>query len=139
MSIHKVKMFMSSQLFEESRGVLAETELLLDDPYRLKNCNSQSSIKTEESSSSISCRPFDLLLKKFKNGHILLSQAMHPAWNETSLPEYNSFADYIYAVIMFAYVTCFSVILPITPLFILINTLLSMRVDAYKLCHGRRR
>lgn len=39
----------------------------------------------------------------------------------------------------FAYVTCFSVILPITPLVVLINHLLNMRLDAFKLCRGRRR
>lgn len=78
-------------------------------------------------------------MKRLRNENLLLSQAMHPVWSEVNLPAYNSFADYVYAVIMFAYVTCFSVLLPITPVFILINTLLSMRIDAYKLCRGRKR
>ena len=136
---HKLKISRQARAIYEKSMELAETELLLKRSNDLKKCTSTDTNQTESTLSHDGSLSSDKLLKSLKNGHILLSQAMHPVWNETSLPIYNSFADYIYAVIMFAYVTCFSVVLPITPFFILVNTLLSMRVDAYKLCHGRRR
>lgn len=134
---HKLKASRKARAIEDKSKELAETELLLKCSSDIKQ---SCSTDTDQSGSTSShkCSSSDLP-KDFRNGHVLLSQAMHPIWNETNLPVYNSFADYIYAIIMFAYVTCFSVVLPITPFFILINTLLSMRVDAYKLCHGRRR
>ena len=55
------------------------------------------------------------------------------------LPEHDSFTEYLFAVTQFAYVTCFSVVLPITPLIVLINHLLNMRLDGFKICRGRRR
>ena len=39
------------------------------------------------------------------------------------LPEHDSFVDYLFAATQFAYVSCFSVVLPITPLIVLINHL----------------
>lgn len=132
--IHRLKNSVREKSFHALRYSLAEIELRLKNWHYLKefpHLYPDEKKALEES-------PEDML-KKLKNGHILLSQAMHPVWNETSLPQYNSLADYIYAVTMFAYVTCFSVVLPITPVFILLNTLLSMRVDAFKLCQTRRR
>lgn len=55
------------------------------------------------------------------------------------LPEHDSFTEYLFAVTQFAYVCCFSVVLPITPVIVLINHLVNMRLDAFKLCRGRRR
>merc|ERR1711935_193039 len=52
---------------------------------------------------------------------------------------HDSFPEYITAVVQFSFVACFSVILPCLPFFVLINYLLSMRFDAYKVCKGRRR
>jgi Calcium-activated chloride channel len=54
-------------------------------------------------------------------------------------PQHDSFPEYIQAVVQFTFVACFSVVLPITPLIVLINHLVSMRLDAFKLCKGRRR
>ena len=76
---------------------------------------------------------------KLANARILLQQAQSNIWEETTLPLHNSFHEYVYVVIQFAFVTCFSVILPIAPLISLLNHLWSMRLDAYKLCKGRRR
>jgi len=76
---------------------------------------------------------------KLANSKILLQQAQSHVWLETMLPEHISFHDYVYAVIQFAFVTCFSVMLPIAPLISLLNHVWSMRLDAYKLCKGRRR
>ena len=73
------------------------------------------------------------------NKRMLLDQAQDDIWFEIMNPPHNSFAEYITAVIQFTFVTCFSVVLPITPVFVLFNYLLSMRYDAYKLCRGRRR
>jgi hypothetical protein len=73
------------------------------------------------------------------NKRLLLQQAQDDIWMELLLPEHDSFAEYIQAVVQFTFITCFSVVLPITPLICLLNYLLSMRLDAYKLCKGRRR
>lgn len=73
------------------------------------------------------------------NRRLLLDQGQDSIWEEAMLPMHDSFPEYIQAVILFAYVTCFSVVLPITPFVCLINHLLSMRLDAYKVCRGRRR
>lgn len=73
------------------------------------------------------------------NKRLLLEQAQDDIWMELMFPEHDSFADYIQAVVQFTFITCFSVVLPITPLICLLNYLLSMRLDAYKLCKGRRR
>mmetsp|Transcript_9876 Transcript_9876/g.14626 ORF Transcript_9876/g.14626 Transcript_9876/m.14626 type:complete len:1416 (-) Transcript_9876:162-4409(-) len=73
------------------------------------------------------------------NKRLLLEQAQSSVWEEMMLRQHDSFPEYVLAVIQFAYVTCFSVVLPITPLFCLFNQLLMMRLDAYKLCRGRRR
>ena len=73
------------------------------------------------------------------NRRCLLDQGQDEVWEEMMLPMHDSFPEYIQAVILFAYVTCFSVVLPITPFLCLINHLLSMRLDAYKVCRGRRR
>ena len=79
------------------------------------------------------------LKKQLLNKRLLLEHAQVNLWEEVMLPEHDSFVDYLFAVTQFAYVTCFSVILPITPLIVLINHLLNMRLDAFKLCRGRRR
>lgn len=73
------------------------------------------------------------------NKRLLLEQAQDPMWLEVMLPLHDSFPEYIQAVVQFTYVSCFSVALPITPLIVLFNYLLCMRLDAYKLCKGRRR
>ncbi|CAB9508405.1 Anoctamin-10 [Seminavis robusta] len=73
------------------------------------------------------------------NKRLLLEQAQDETWLECLRPEHDSFPEYIAAVVQFAYVTCFSVVLPITPLICLINYLVCMRLDAYKVCKVRRR
>jgi len=73
------------------------------------------------------------------NKRLLLEQAQDDVWIELMNPAHDSFPEYITAVLQFSFVACFSVVLPITPLFCLFNYLLSMRCDAYKLCRGRRR
>lgn len=77
--------------------------------------------------------------KGLLNRRLLLEHAQVNIWEEMLLPEHDSFTEYLFAVTQFAYVACFSVVLPITPLIVLINHLVSMRLDAFKLCRGRRR
>ena len=76
---------------------------------------------------------------RLTNKRMLLDQAQDDVWFEIMNPPHDSFPEYITAVVQFSFVACFSCVLPITPLFCLINYLLSMRYDAYKLCRGRRR
>ena len=73
------------------------------------------------------------------NKRLLLEQAQDDIWLELMNPQHDSFPEYIQAVVQFTFVSCFSVVLPITPLICLINYLMSMRLDAYKVCKGRRR
>lgn len=77
--------------------------------------------------------------KGLLNRRLLLEHAQVNIWEEMLLPEHDSFTEYLFAVTQFAYVACFSVVLPITPLIVLINHLVGMRLDAFKLCRGRRR
>ncbi|KAL7532498.1 hypothetical protein ACHAXR_004666, partial [Thalassiosira sp. AJA248-18] len=77
--------------------------------------------------------------KQLLNRRLLLEHAQVNIWEEMMLSEHDSFTEYLFAVTQFAYVTCFSVVLPITPLIVLINHLLNMRLDAFKICRGRRR
>lgn len=73
------------------------------------------------------------------NKRLLLDQAQDDLWREVLLPMHDSFPEYIQAIVQFAFVTCFSVVLPITPIICLVNNLLSMRLDAYKVCRTRNR
>jgi len=79
------------------------------------------------------------LEKLIANKSILLEQAQSKIWEEIMLPDYNPFFDYILAIIHFAFVVCFSAVLPITPLLVLINQVINMRLNAYKICRSRRR
>lgn len=88
----------------------------------------------EENDEDIKQRKIQLINKR-----LLLDQAQDDLWEEVMRPEHDSFPEYIQAVVQFAYVTCFSVVLPITPLICLMNHLISMRLDAYKLCKTRKR
>ena len=76
--------------------------------------------------------------KELLNKWLLLEHAQVNIWEKILLPEHDSFTEYLFAVTQFAFVTCFSVILPLTPLIVLFNHLINMRLDAYKLCRGRR-
>jgi hypothetical protein len=97
----------------------------------------------EEELNRLSTRQNDEELKKRRikliNKRLLLEQAQDDVWLEMMNPQHDSFPEYIQAVVQFTYVACFSVVLPITPLIVLFNYLVNMRLDAYKLCRGRRR
>jgi hypothetical protein len=73
------------------------------------------------------------------NQRMLLDQAQDDVWWEVMNPAHNSFPEYITSVLQFSFVACFTIVLPITPFFVLCNYLMSMRFDAYKICRGRQR
>ncbi|OQS01158.1 anoctamin-like protein [Achlya hypogyna] len=53
--------------------------------------------------------------------------------------EDDAFADYNEMVIQYGYVTLFVVAMPITPALALLNNILELHVDAFKICDGHRR
>ncbi|WRT63222.1 uncharacterized protein IL334_000125 [Kwoniella shivajii] len=58
---------------------------------------------------------------------------------ELALPEYSLFTDYAEMVTQFGYVTIWSIVWPLAPLFALINNYIELRTDALKLCKHVRR
>ncbi|CAM9126612.1 unnamed protein product [Chrysoparadoxa australica] len=71
--------------------------------------------------------------------HKLLDEAASPLWEESLLKDYDTFDDYTMSLIQFGYVTFFSMAFPLAPVLALVNNLIQMRVDAFKLCRTRRR
>ncbi|RHZ67771.1 hypothetical protein Glove_299g21 [Diversispora epigaea] len=59
--------------------------------------------------------------------------------NEVELPVYDIYEDYVEMITQFGYVSLFSVIWPLTPIFALINNWVELRSDAIKLCEHTRR
>jgi hypothetical protein len=110
------------RLADELRGVETEEDEIL----RLA--------KAPDTDGSLKQRRIRLINKR-----LMLDQAQDDVWLELMNPMHDSFPEYIQAVVQFAFVSCFSVVLPITPVLVLFNYLVSMRLDAYKLCKSRRR
>lgn len=59
----------------------------------------------------------------------------HPVEIEASLPTYDPFGDYLELLILYGYVTLFVVAFPLAPLLGLINNIVEIRVDSFKLMH----
>lgn len=106
---------------------------------RLKLRDELRKVERMECESQMNKEPSVDVKAKAANQRILLEHAQDSVWEEIMLQHYDPFYDYVMAVIQFGFVTCFSVVLPLTPVLCLINNLMSMRLDAYKLCRGRRR
>jgi anoctamin-8 len=68
-----------------------------------------------------------------------LEQATAGAWEESALQKYNTFDDYTEMLIQFGYVSFFSIAFPLAPLLALLNNLVELRTDAFKLCHTKQR
>lgn len=68
-----------------------------------------------------------------------MSQASSRVWEETMLRKYDTFDDYTILLVQFGYVACFSMVFPLAPLLSLGNTLVQIRMDAFKLCRTRQR
>jgi len=58
---------------------------------------------------------------------------------ECQLGKYDTFQDYTEMLIQFGYVSFFYIAFPLAPLLDLINNLISLRADAFKLCHTKQR
>ncbi|KAL4105623.1 hypothetical protein PRIC1_003683 [Phytophthora ramorum] len=70
---------------------------------------------------------------------VRLEQASDRAWEEAGLKRYDTFEDYTEMLVQFGYVSFFSLAFPLAPLLALLNNLLELRTDAFKLCHTRQR
>ena len=68
-----------------------------------------------------------------------LKQAEEEAWSEARMPEYNTFNDYAEMMVQYGYVTFFSMAFPLAPGFALLNNVVEIRSDAFKLCNNTRR
>ena len=107
--------------------------------YRRKLRKELQKVELEEQNITAELSDAEARQIRLINKRMLLDQAQDEVWFEIMNPPHDSFPEYITAVVQFSFVACFSVVLPIAPLFCLFNYLLSMRYDAYKLCKGRRR
>ena len=74
-----------------------------------------------------------------KRGRRLVRHATSQAWAEARMPRYDTFNDYAELLIQFGYVTFFSWAFPLAPLCALLNNVVEMRTDAYKLCYTSQR
>lgn len=70
---------------------------------------------------------------------VRLEQASDKAWDEAELEPYDTFEDYTEMLIQFGYVSFFSLAFPLAPLLALINNVVELRTDAFKLCHAKQR
>jgi hypothetical protein len=84
-------------------------------------------------------RAVDSGLTEGRRGRRLLRHAKSEAWAEGRLAEYDTFNDYAEMLIQFGYVTFFSWAFPLAPLCALLNNVIEMRTDAYKLLYNTQR
>jgi hypothetical protein len=68
-----------------------------------------------------------------------IRQATSMAWEESRKPIYDTFADYAEMIVQFGYVTFFSMAFPLAPICALVNNLIEIRTDAYKLTYHTQR
>ncbi|KAF0687155.1 Aste57867_21126 [Aphanomyces stellatus] len=68
-----------------------------------------------------------------------LEQASATIWDECELAPHEAFEDYTEMLIQFGYVSFFSLAFPLAPLLALVNNVVALRVDAFKLCHTTQR
>jgi len=118
MGIQRIRRYLYNQRLQTELSTLERDE---EDYYTNQRCDD------------------DVRRIKLDNRRILLEQAQDDLWMEIMKAPHDSFPEYITSVVQFTFVACFSVILPCIPFLVLINYLLSMRFDAYKVCRGRRR
>ncbi|OQS02828.1 anoctamin [Thraustotheca clavata] len=70
---------------------------------------------------------------------VRLEQASSLVWDESQLGKYDTFEDYTEMLIQFGYVSFFSIAFPLAPFLALVNNLISLRADAFKLCYTKQR
>ncbi|OQR89568.1 anoctamin [Thraustotheca clavata] len=74
---------------------------------------------------------------KDKSNPHLSNEELQALW--APYEEDDAFADYNEMVIQYGFVTLFVVAMPITPALALLNNIIEVHVDAFKLCKGHRR
>ena len=78
-------------------------------------------------------------LTEGRRGRRLMRHAKQQAWVESRMPQYDSFDDYAQMLLQFGMVTFFSWAFPLAPACALVNNLIEMRSDGFKLCHIAQR
>jgi len=78
-------------------------------------------------------------LTEGRRGRRLMRHAKQQAWVESRMPQYDSFDDYAQMLLQFGMVTFFSWAFPLAPACALVNNLVEMRSDGFKLCHIAQR
>lgn len=68
-----------------------------------------------------------------------LEQAKSQCWEESLLPRYTPFPDYTDLVAQMGFILLFGAVFPLAPLIALINNIVLIRLNAFKLCHTRQR
>ncbi|WWC90176.1 uncharacterized protein L201_005109 [Kwoniella dendrophila CBS 6074] len=71
--------------------------------------------------------------------HEVVSRFLEKVERELALPDYSLFTDYAEMVTQFGYVTIWSIVWPLAPVFALINNYIELRSDALKICKHVRR
>ena len=79
------------------------------------------------------------MMKKTPLSERRLKQAEEEAWTEASMPNYDTFNDYAEMMVQYGYVTFFSMAFPLAPGLALLNNVVEIRSDAFKLCNNTRR
>ena len=77
--------------------------------------------------------------RTLQNQRRYLKQASSKVWDEVMMKGYDTFDDYTILLVQFGYVACFSMVFPLVPLLSLLNAVVQIRMDAYKLCRTRQR
>ncbi|KIK58655.1 hypothetical protein GYMLUDRAFT_202492 [Collybiopsis luxurians FD-317 M1] len=120
-------------------------------PYVLRKINSlrkgkpKSHSSSSSSSSSSSGSTSSLGKKKVvfedekEKGGLVEKEFLERAREEAALPEYDVFGDYSEMVIQFGYVVLWSTIWPLAPVMALLNNILELRSDAFKITVHERR
>ena len=120
---------LTSQLasFMVAGQVLSNTKEILVPclKYRVKQLMSTRQLKKAVHKSSLSKRR--------------IRQATSKAWKESRKPIYDTFADYAEMIVQFGYVTFFSMAFPLAPVCALVNNIIEIRTDAYKLTYNTQR
>ena len=76
----------------------------------------------------------EVIEAKIKQEHLC-----DPAWVECRMLKYDPVIDYTEMLIQFGYVSFFSMVFPLAPLFALLNNIIEIRIDVYKLLWCKQR
>ncbi|KAF9262938.1 DUF590-domain-containing protein [Marasmius fiardii PR-910] len=107
-------------------------------PFILRKLGSFKSKTTSDSSDSSSKKKVVFEDEKEKGGQEE-KQFLETVREQVALPDYDLFGDYSEMVIQFGYVALWSTIWPLAPVMALLNNILELRSDAFKITvHTRR-